>query len=279
VVSVSPDSATITWATDEECLSTVNYGIDDAYALSQNGSGYAFNHAVTLTGLAQNTTYYFKAQCISGNSTDRERYGSFTTAHSYVAPVQSANDSLNNTVTVNITEVSTVIELKLNNTVENGSLNITYSSSSPVNMTLSVAELGRFVRIEASSDVRESLSSVMLKVYYTDEELEDANLNESSLSMYWYNETTGSWIKLSTDLPWVYGTGVNTEQNYVWANISHFSDYSVGGDNICTLKGDFPECSYVTLQEVINYINKWIAGRAELQDVINLIDGWRTTDI
>jgi hypothetical protein len=26
------------------------------------------------------------------------------------------------------------------------------------------------------------------------------------------------------------GSGVNTANNYVWANVSHFSDYAVGGD-------------------------------------------------
>jgi hypothetical protein len=257
----------------------VFYGTDSAYGLTMNESSYGTNHSITLTDLEQNTTYYYKAYCISRNMTESTTYGSFTTAYSFIATVQSANSSQNDTVVVNISAVTTVIEMKLNNTVENGSLNITYSTSSPVNMTLSVAELGRFVRIEASPDVRAALSSVMLKVYYTDEELEDANVDESSLAMYWYNESTDSWIKLSTNISWVYGTGVNMQQNYVWANVSHFSDYTVGGANICPLNGDHPACGVVTLQEVVGYILRWAGGRAELQDVIDLIDGWRVTGI
>jgi len=276
---VSIDSASVGFTTDMECLATVYYGTDSSYGLTMNGSGYETNHLIVLTGLEQNTTYYYRAYCVSRNMTESTTYGSFKTAYTFVAPVQSANSSQNDTVVVNISAVTTVIEMKLNNTVENGSLNITYSTSSPVNMTLAVAELGRFVRIEASSDVRAALSSVMLKVYYTDEELEDANVNESSLAMYWYNESTDSWIKLSTNLSWVYGTGVNMPQNYVWANVSHFSDYTVGGDNICQLNGDHPTCGVVTLQEVVSYILRWAEGRAQLQDVINLIDGWAISPI
>ena len=262
-----------------ECLATVYYGTDLGYGLALNGSGYGTNHSITLTGLVQNTTYYYRAYCVSRNMTESTTYGSFTTAYNFVAPVQSAGSFQNDTVVVNIFAVSMVIEMKLNNTVENGSLNITYSSSSPVNSTLAVMGLGRFVRVEASQDVRDALDSILIKVYYTDEELLDANINESSLSMYWYNETTDSWIMLSTNLSWVHGTGVDTVHNYVWANISHFSDYSVGGNDICALNGDFPSCGIVTLQEVITYINKWVIGRAQLQDVIRLIEGWRVTDI
>jgi len=76
-------------------------------------------------------------------------------------------------------------------------------------MSLAVAEIGRYMKIEASPDVHKSLASVVLKVYYSDEELEDGNINESTLAMYWYNETAGSWIRLSTDLDWVHGDGLS----------------------------------------------------------------------
>jgi hypothetical protein len=263
-----------------ECLATVYYGTDSSYGLTVNGSGsYETDHLFVLAGLEQNTTYYYRAYCISRNMTESSTYGSFTTAYSFVAPVQSAGGSQNDTVVVNISAVSTVIEMKLNDTLENGSLNVTYSTSSQVNSTLSVPELGRFVRIEASQDVRDALESIMIKVYYTDEELEDANLNESSLGIYWFNISDSSWVRLTTNISWVYGTGVNAQANYVWANVSHFSDYSVGGNNVCPLKGDHPTCGVVTLQEVVSYIVRWVEGRAQLQDVIDLIDGWRMSVI
>ena len=247
--------------------------------MSQNGSGYAFDHSITLSGLSKGTGYSYRAYVISRNGTEASSYGYFTTSIMYTEVIRQLNISLNDTVMINVSGAATIIEMKFNDTIDNGSLNITYSTNSPVNMTMSVAELGTFVRVEASPEVRAALTSVMLKVYYTDEELEDENLIESSLAMYWFNESASSWIKLSTNISWVYGTGVNMQENYVWANVSHFSDYTVGGANICPLIGDHPTCGEVTLQEVVNYIIRWAAGRAQLQDVINLIYGWSTTSI
>jgi len=42
----------------------------------------------------------------------------------------------------------------------------------------------------------------------------------------------------------------------------------------CTKPGDSPPCDEISLTEVINYINEWAAGRAELGDVIDLIAAW-----
>jgi len=44
-------------------------------------------------------------------------------------------------------------------------------------------------------------------------------------------------------MDWVYGAGVDTIENYVWANVTHFSDYSVGGLRMppsIELKRDMP---------------------------------------
>ena len=44
----------------------------------------------------------------------------------------------------------------------------------------------------------------------------------------------------------------------------------------CILPGDYPPCGTVTLSEVVDYINLWAAGQAELGDVIDLIIAWAT---
>jgi len=279
-VFVSTDEATVVWSTDVECIASIYYGkAGSSMELSQNGSLYAYSHSFTLTGLSENTGYSYKVYAVNRNGTEAVSYGYFTTAKKYIEPISVDNASLNGSIVVNISEAEMVIEMSLNDTVENGSLNITYSTGNPVNMSLAVAEIGRYMKIEASPDVHKSLASVVLKVYYSDEELEDGNINESTLAMYWYNETAGSWIRLSTDLDWVHGTGVNMQQNYVWANVSHFSDYTVGGNSICPLRGDRPLCGVVSLQEVVNYILRWAEGRAQLSDVVNLINGWMASEV
>jgi len=64
------------------------------------------------------------------------------------------------------------------------------------------------------------------------------DFNESTLGLYWLNESSGDWIKLSAELEWVNATGVNTTDvevygesyaGYVWAAVFHFSTYGVAG--------------------------------------------------
>ena len=60
-----------------------------------------------------------------------------------------------------------------------------------------------------------------LQVYYTDAEVSDAGINESTLKMYKWDGT--NWVVV-TD------SGVNTTGNYVWANLTGFSPYAPMGD-------------------------------------------------
>jgi hypothetical protein len=43
---------------------------------------------------------------------------------------------------------------------------------------------------------------------------------------------------------------------------------------VCNLAGDTTPCNIISLQEIIDRINKWSAGDATLSSVINLINGW-----
>ncbi|MFH1834589.1 MAG: hypothetical protein ABH851_00205, partial [Methanobacteriota archaeon] len=73
------------------------------------------------------------------------------------------------------------------------------------------------------------ISHAMLKIYYTDSEVANAGLNETDLAIWWYNETLETWQILNENtMDWVYGTDVNMGEDYVWANVSHFSDYTIG---------------------------------------------------
>ena len=43
----------------------------------------------------------------------------------------------------------------------------------------------------------------------------------------------------------------------------------------CSLAGDYFPCGYVTIQEVVDVINKWVADQAEIGDVIALIYAYK----
>jgi hypothetical protein len=54
-------SATISWHTDEQSNSRVDYGLaSDALLMSVSSTGLVTEHTLTLTGLAPNTTYYYR---------------------------------------------------------------------------------------------------------------------------------------------------------------------------------------------------------------------------
>ncbi len=97
------------------------------------------------------------------------------------------------------------------------------------------------------NDTADLIAGAVIQYYYTETNLDrtgdgDANdpqdFNESTLGLYWLNESSGDWIKLSDDMEWVFATGVNTTDvelygesyaGYVWASLGHFSTYGVAG--------------------------------------------------
>lgn len=73
-VVVTPNAngtALVTWTTDESASSVVNYGtVHTNLNLSSNDPSFVMNHSLTLTGLTQGTTYFYRiisADC-SGNA-------------------------------------------------------------------------------------------------------------------------------------------------------------------------------------------------------------------
>ncbi len=166
----------------------------------------------------------------TGNINDTQKT-SFIVAHIYTNTAIKTNAG--NSTFINASGTNVTLELFTNGSVM-GSINITRSI---VNITneLEVPGPGIYIMINASTnfsnDTHSNLSWALIKVNYTAEDVSNNNLVESSLRLYWYNESSGNWIKLETNSPtWVYGSGVNTANNYVWANVSQFSDYAVGGE-------------------------------------------------
>jgi hypothetical protein len=73
------------------------------------------------------------------------------------------------------------------------------------------------------------MSYAVIRYYYTHSEIQSLGLNENKLRFYWYDTNSSSWEALDPDImSWVYGVGLNKDDNYVWAIVTHFSDYVVG---------------------------------------------------
>ncbi|MEA3343679.1 MAG: DUF2334 domain-containing protein [archaeon] len=131
-------------------------------------------------------------------------------------------------LTINSPSNDTVLEISTNGNLSNSSINITESLFNPTNSSFGVVEIGKYIQIEADEKLDSNITSALIRIFYEKDEL-SLNVDESSLAVYWFNESTAEWVKLHEAMDWVYGAGVNTTADYVWANVSHFSTYGVGG--------------------------------------------------
>ncbi|MCF7910336.1 right-handed parallel beta-helix repeat-containing protein [Candidatus Pacearchaeota archaeon] len=135
-----------------------------------------------------------------------------------------------------IVETESGVEKEVNTTGTNSSINLTTSTSTSGTITvqqygndpkggfsLNSNALGKFINIESTIS-NEDISEVEIRIYYTDSEILASGLDETTLKMHYYNETTSAWEIVNS-------SGVNVTGNYVWAITDHFSDYGVGGEN------------------------------------------------
>jgi len=274
VISVGANSATIAWSTGIACKGLVDYGAMMSYGINKTEPEFRLDHAALLTNLTPGTVYHYKTSCSTSNGSSVSSADDLFKTSSIVA--KKSDFLANKTTEVDASEANTVIDFVTNKTIYNATINISYSTNSQDNATISVPSIGRFIKIETNEDLRKSIKLILLKIYYTDEEVSYNKLNESSLGIYWFSGS--EWVRLNTSMDWIRNTGVNTEQNYVWAYVKHLSDYTVGGQTVtsCSLTGDYPQCRQATLTEVISSINNWAVGQATLQEVVALINAWAT---
>jgi hypothetical protein len=101
LASKTDTTAVIVWTTDEPSDSEVRYGTNSSswgnYPSQKTDSTMVSSHSITLTGLSQNTTYYFRAGSsdASGNGPTISNEKTFTTESTLVAQ----NVALNKPVT------------------------------------------------------------------------------------------------------------------------------------------------------------------------------------
>ena len=102
----------------------------------------------------------------------------------------------------------------------NESISIAKYSNNPESVNFSSSALNKYVEILASQNFTDHLDWVVVHLYYTNQEVIDNGITESSLAFYIFNESTSQWEKVS-------GSGVNETGNYVFMNTTHFSTYGV----------------------------------------------------
>ena len=228
VSGVTNVSAVISWVTDEAGDSVVEYEGGAGCGLVQSSPDLVTVHEITLGGLTPGDLIHFRVRSTdgSGNTAMSSDYGFSTPVTFYETEVEA---TVGETVTVNATGygIPVVLELK---TVGDavGDIRMSVYSEYEFSAAFSLPGTGRYIRIEAGDGLSDALDYVVIMLCYTDEGVE--GLNEDSLGVYYYNPDLGEWELLEERMDWVYATGLDSVGNYVWANVSHFSDYTLGGD-------------------------------------------------
>ncbi len=82
--------------------------------------------------------------------------------------------------------------------------------------------LGSYVQITVSNET--VAVNATIRMHYTDAQVAEAGLDESTLTIYCWDATLGEWVAVEP-------SHVNTEENYVWATISHFSIFVLMGQS------------------------------------------------
>ena len=135
---------------------------------------------------------------------------------------QLVNLTSGKTEIVEITGTNVTLEILVTTDLFDERIEIEETTNST---TLNIDSLapGRYVNISVSANISDALKSALIKVYYSEELIPD-NTSELSLSLFYWNDTNRGWEPMAI-------CGLNTEENYVWARVSHFSIYGIGEFN------------------------------------------------
>lgn len=194
------------------------------YPLS-GGSGSLFYKNFTDTAQYGRYNVTILANDTTGNTNSTQRTQFVTTYMTNLVVVTDAN-----TETLTVAPYSnTTLRLFTNNS-SNGTINISRSKVNLTSNALGVTNPGIYVLVNANASIINNLSYVIISVNYTDAEV--SSYVESSLRLYRWNITSSGWDKLSGagSYPYVNDAGVDTENNFVWANLTTLSEFAVTGD-------------------------------------------------
>ena len=181
-----------------------------------------------------NVTY---GSCQSGNITlkyyiDRNECGTTNNLPSddgtyescvyYVVKNETSNIANTTKILVDKRTESDVLLELITSGLTNISVSIVEYTSNSKNTSPSSTELGKYIDIVADDLTKQNLTTINIKIYYTDEEIVSSGLDEDTLKIHYFNDTNNQWQVLNST--------VNTTGNYVEVTIEHLSTFGIFGD-------------------------------------------------
>ncbi len=125
---ITASSVTITWTTDEDSDSVVNYGTSTALGSQASDATMVTSHSVSLTGLTAETTYYYEVQSTDASentAVDNNGGAYYTSTTEAAAPALSVTVSTDATsYTIGDTVSITVVVTDAAGVVSNASVHV-----------------------------------------------------------------------------------------------------------------------------------------------------------
>lgn len=163
-----------------------------------------------------------------------ETYGNFSYGVSSSSSGSFSNNSVpvpaNTSVIINATQgatsPNTTLELVTNSNASGSVTLVKYDSYPPSTSTNTFASpLNKYVDVVVDSSISSQLNYSIIKMYYSDTEVSAANLQESTMRLSRWNGS--QWVKFDDPVG-----GVDTVNNFVWANTSSFSTWGIFGAGV-----------------------------------------------
>ncbi|MBI2662183.1 hypothetical protein HYX11_01865 [Candidatus Woesearchaeota archaeon] len=117
-----------------------------------------------------------------------------------------------------INETNSSLELSSNYTLDNVTVTLVEYSVNPQNSTVDAVSLYRYVDVNSSL---RNFSSVKIIQYYTEEEVNQNNVEENTLTVYYYNEVSQQWEELNST--------INVTGKYIYTVVSQWGLYGLFG--------------------------------------------------
>jgi len=218
-------SDNISGVNKSELYARVKYpnGASIDYNLS-SGSGSLFYKNFTDTAQYGRYDINILANDTTGNMNNSRRIQFITTYMTNLV----VNITGENTETYDAPYSNVSMILKTNNSV-NGTINISRSKVNLSSNAFEVTNPGIYV-LFTGEGIKNNLSYVILRVNYRDNDV--SSYVESSLRLYRWNISSSGWDKLpgSGSYPYVNDAGVDTVNNFVWANLTIPGEFAISGD-------------------------------------------------
>jgi outer membrane protein assembly factor BamB len=144
--------------------------------------------------------------------------------------------AINSTIGILITDppIVTLIDsvvlarIELPMTLSSDQISSSFQEECPTPLPSYINRTSKYIQI---SIIGELLSEARVKIFYDENAVREAGISEASLMIYYLNQSSGEWQPPPIQ-------GVNASQNYVWANVTSFSYFTLGDGGSSALPGD-----------------------------------------